>query len=239
MNAASIQSLVASRLPQRARWLFGNTILDFSRHNEPRNLTAEFLEWGLSDADVADIEHGSDLIVFVMWDFDEGGGATPALAVRQSDGKVFDVDVEASDLLSLLNSSLEAFIKGGPRAKFPVARVRQLFFRLALPPRIAAGSLRGVRSQRNDMAQTNDDAFAIFIDCGRLHETDPNRKATAICYACGVRHTGVCAVRIQDARDRSTTIFPLCEPCYDAPEKEDVIGRKYFEGARPHYEGRR
>ena len=110
MNAASIQSLVASRLPQRARWLFGNTILDFSRHNEPRNLTAEFLEWGLSDADVADIEHGSDLIVFGMWDFDEGGGATPALAVRQSDGKVFDVDVEASKPLSLLNISLEAFI---------------------------------------------------------------------------------------------------------------------------------
>ena len=32
------------------------------------------------------------------------------LAFRQSDGKVFDVDVEAYEPLSLLNSSLEAFI---------------------------------------------------------------------------------------------------------------------------------
>jgi len=110
MNAASIQSLVASRLPQRARWLIGNTILDFSRYSEPRNLTAEFAQWGLSDADVADIEHVSDFIVFGMWNFNGGGGARPALAVRQSDGKVFDVDVEADEPLSLLNSSLQAFI---------------------------------------------------------------------------------------------------------------------------------
>jgi len=110
MNAASIQSLIASRLPQRARWLIGEAILDFSRHSEPRNLTAEFLEWGLSEPDVADFEHVSDFIVFGMWNFDEGGGARPALAVRQSDGKVFDVDVEADEPFSLLNSSLEAFI---------------------------------------------------------------------------------------------------------------------------------
>ena len=32
------------------------------------------------------------------------------LAIRQSDGKVFDVDVEADESLCLLNSSLEAFI---------------------------------------------------------------------------------------------------------------------------------
>ncbi|HKD30480.1 MAG TPA: SUKH-4 family immunity protein [Xanthobacteraceae bacterium] len=69
-----------------------------------------FAEWGLSDADVADIEHGSDFIVFGMWNFDEGGGARPALAVRQTDGKVFWVDVEAYEPVSLLNSSLRAFV---------------------------------------------------------------------------------------------------------------------------------
>jgi hypothetical protein len=51
-----------------------------------------------------------DFIVFGMWNFNEGGGARPWLAVRQSDGKVFDVDLEAHDPLFVLNSSLEAFI---------------------------------------------------------------------------------------------------------------------------------
>ena len=111
MDAAAIQSVIASRLPQRARWLLGgNTPLDFSLHTEPRNLTAEFAEWGLSDADVTDIEQVSDFIVFGMWNFCEGGGARPALVVRQSDGKVFSVDVEADEPLFLLNSSLQAFI---------------------------------------------------------------------------------------------------------------------------------
>jgi hypothetical protein len=73
-------------------------------------LAAEFVNWGLSEADVADIEHGSDFIVFGMWNFNEGGGSRPALAVRQSDGKLFDVDVEVYEPLSLLNSSLETFI---------------------------------------------------------------------------------------------------------------------------------
>src|SRR5260370_34068960 len=91
MDAEAIQSATASRLPQRARWLIGdNTTLDFSLYNEPRSLAAEFVKWGLSEADVADIEHGSDFIVFGMWNFNEGGGARPALAVRQSDSKVVD-----------------------------------------------------------------------------------------------------------------------------------------------------
>jgi hypothetical protein len=64
----------------------------------------------LSDADVTDIEQVSDFIVFGMWNFCEGGGARPALVVRQRDGKVFSVDVEADDPVVLLNSSLEAFI---------------------------------------------------------------------------------------------------------------------------------
>jgi len=110
MDAAAIQSVIASRLPQRARWRIGNDTQDFSLHSDPCSLAAEFAKWGLSDADLADIEHGSDLIVFGMWNYNEGGGARPALVVRQSDGKVFGVDVEANDPLFVLNSSLEAFI---------------------------------------------------------------------------------------------------------------------------------
>jgi hypothetical protein len=110
MDAAATQSVIASRLPQRARWLIGNDTQDFSLHSEPCSLAAEFAKWGVSAADVADIEHRSDLIVFGMWNYNEGGGARPALVVRRSDGKVFGVDVEANDPLFVLNSSLEAFI---------------------------------------------------------------------------------------------------------------------------------
>jgi len=116
VDAASIQSAIASRLPQRARWLMPRTEsqyetpLDFSFYSEPRNLTAVFAEWGYSDADVTDIEQVSDFIVFGEEDYSEGGGAHPLLVVRQSDGKVFGVDVEAYEPLFLLNSSLQAFI---------------------------------------------------------------------------------------------------------------------------------
>src|SRR5215471_14580175 len=107
MDAASIQSAIASRLPQRTRWLIGNTTLDFSLYSEPNNLPAVAAELGCS---LPDAEQVSDFIVFGLWNFNEGGGARPLLVVRQSDGKVFDVDVESDEELYLLNSSLEAFI---------------------------------------------------------------------------------------------------------------------------------
>jgi hypothetical protein len=69
-----------------------------------------FAEWGLSDADVTDIEQVSDFIVFGKWSYAEGGGARSLLVVRQRDSKVFGVDVEGDEPLFLLNSSLPAFI---------------------------------------------------------------------------------------------------------------------------------
>src|SRR5262249_6642195 len=84
MDAGSVQSVIASRLPQRARWLIGNATLDFSLHSEPCSLAAEVAKWRLSHSDVAYIEPGSSFIVFGMWNFDEGRGARPALTVRQT-----------------------------------------------------------------------------------------------------------------------------------------------------------
>src|SRR5260370_16971782 len=82
MDAEAIQSATASRLPQRARWLIGdNTTLDFSLYNEPRSLAAEFVKWGLSEADVADIEHGPVLIVFCICNFTSHRAPPPALSV--------------------------------------------------------------------------------------------------------------------------------------------------------------
>ena len=107
MDAASIQSTIASRLPQRARWLIGHTPLDFSLYDVPRDLPAVTAEL---KCDLPDVEQVSDFIVFGMWNYAEGGGARPFLVVRQSDGKVFRVDVESDEELFLLNSSLQAFI---------------------------------------------------------------------------------------------------------------------------------
>jgi len=106
MNAASIRSLIASCLPQRARWLVDNKPDDYSFYSDPRNLSAVMAEW---QCDLSDVEQVPDFIVFGEYDHDEGL-AHPLLVVRQSDGKVFRVDVEADEPLVLLNSTLQAFI---------------------------------------------------------------------------------------------------------------------------------
>jgi hypothetical protein len=107
MDAASIQSAIASRQPQRARWLIDGIPGDYSFYSLPRNLTAVMAEW---ECDLSDVGQVPDFIVFGEGDYSEGGGAHTLLVVRQSDGKVFDVDVEDYEPLSLLNSSLQAFI---------------------------------------------------------------------------------------------------------------------------------
>ena len=107
MDAALIQSAIAFRLPERTRWLIDGTLGDYSFYSVPRNLTAVMAEW---KCDLSDVEQVPDFIVFGEGDYTEGGGALTLLVVRQSDGRVFDVDVEAYEPLHLLNSSLEAFI---------------------------------------------------------------------------------------------------------------------------------
>jgi hypothetical protein len=107
MDAGSIQSAIASRLPQRARWLIRGTPLDFSFYSVPRNLTAMMAEW-VWDATV--VEHASGFIVFGERDYAEGGGASNWLVVRRSDGNVYGMDAEREVPLFLLNSSLHAFI---------------------------------------------------------------------------------------------------------------------------------
>jgi hypothetical protein len=112
MDAGSIQSVIASRLPQRARWLIGNTPLDLFFYSEPRNLAAMIAAevTGDEEYDAPIVERPSDFIVFGEWDYSEGGGARPWPVVRRGDGKVFGVDVERDVPLFLLNSSLHAFI---------------------------------------------------------------------------------------------------------------------------------
>lgn len=108
MDIGSVQPAITSRLPQRARWLIGGTPLDFSFYSAPRYLTAIMATWEGWDA--AFVEQVSDLIAFGERDYAEGGGATPWLVVRLSDGNVFALDAESDMPLRLLNSSLEAFV---------------------------------------------------------------------------------------------------------------------------------
>jgi hypothetical protein len=49
-------------------------------------------------------------LAFGELDYNEGGGAQMWLAVRQTDGKVFSVDVEREPPALLLNSSFAAFV---------------------------------------------------------------------------------------------------------------------------------
>ena len=108
MDVGSVQPAITSRLPQRARWLIGGTPLDFSFYSAPRHLTANMA--AREGWDAAFVGQVSDMVAFGERDYAEGGGATPWLVVRPSDGNVFAVDAESDVPLRLLNSSLEAFI---------------------------------------------------------------------------------------------------------------------------------
>ena len=111
VDAAAIQSVIASRLPQRARWLIDDVPLDFSFHSELRNLAAVLEEHviGVEEGDLPVVERASDYIVFGEYDYGEGV-ARPWLVVRRSDGNVFRLQVENDVPLTVLNSSLLAFI---------------------------------------------------------------------------------------------------------------------------------
>jgi hypothetical protein len=97
MDTGSVQPTITSRLPQRARWIIGGTLLDFSFYSVPRHLPTIMAAWEGWDA--AFVEQVSDLVAFGERDYAEGGGATPWLVVRPSDGNVFAVDAESDEPL--------------------------------------------------------------------------------------------------------------------------------------------
>lgn len=103
-----IQSAVDTRLPIRARWMLRETPLDFeffSGSDGPRRL---------NNGDVG----GGDLpaewvgfLAFGRYDFAEGGGASPWIAVRDGDGEIYGLDIERRrEITFKFNSSLDRFI---------------------------------------------------------------------------------------------------------------------------------
>jgi hypothetical protein len=68
----------------------------------------------LTDADVVGgplPEEWSGCLVFGSYDYAEGGGASPWIAVRQQDGVVWALDIERADeTMTCFNSSIDRFI---------------------------------------------------------------------------------------------------------------------------------
>jgi hypothetical protein len=101
----SIETVVASSLPLRARWIVNGTSLDFDFSLLGQGLRT------LPDEPVAvGDEMKSDLLIFGQQDFAEGGGARPWLCVRKRDGWVYGFDPDEDKPLFLLNSSIERFV---------------------------------------------------------------------------------------------------------------------------------
>jgi hypothetical protein len=108
MDVEAIQRSIVGKLPRRARWdVLGTPVAyDFSiGHDGPRALVAHDFNFDPGDT-------WSDLLLFGAVDYADGGGASPYLVIRRTDGVVYGLDVErAGEPLFLLNSSLAHFIE--------------------------------------------------------------------------------------------------------------------------------
>jgi hypothetical protein len=104
----AILATVDARLPKRARWLLAGTPLDFDFSTDRYRLRH------VTDGDVVGgpvPEEWSDCRVIGMYDYAEGGGASPWIAIRESDGSVCGLDIERDgEMTFIFNSSLDRFI---------------------------------------------------------------------------------------------------------------------------------
>src|SRR5215471_5036491 len=100
-------SAIISGLPIRARWMLGDTPLDFDFAQAQAGLRM------VMTGDVSgDIEEAwSDLLVFGRYDYAEGGGASPWITIRRADGAVCGLDVERDPAIFVFNSSIKRFIR--------------------------------------------------------------------------------------------------------------------------------
>jgi hypothetical protein len=103
-----MRTFVLDRLPRRARWNICGSALDFA-----------FLPEGLDlrQIDPGDIvggpipEEWAGCWVFGMYNYADGGGASPWIAVRERDGFVCGLDAEREGSAPFIfNSSLDRFI---------------------------------------------------------------------------------------------------------------------------------
>ncbi len=104
----AILTAIDARLPRRARWLVGGTPLDFDFSAE------RFMLRRVNDRDVVGgpvPQEWSNCLLIGMYDYAEGGGASPWIAIRESDGSVCGLDIEREgETTFIFNSSLDRFI---------------------------------------------------------------------------------------------------------------------------------
>jgi hypothetical protein len=104
----AILSTINKFLPTRARWMLRGAPLDFDFSIDRYGLRR------MTDNDVVGgpvPEEWTDCRLIGMYNYDEGGGASPWIAIRGSDGFVCGLDVErAGESTFIFNSSLDRFI---------------------------------------------------------------------------------------------------------------------------------
>ncbi len=110
LDLGAIQSAAVAGLPDRARWVIDGMPLDFDFRDARRGLRR------ITSEDVvgrAIPNEWSDLLIFGEYDYAEGGGARPWIAVRASDGAACGLDVEQADerAVFLFNSSIGGFVQ--------------------------------------------------------------------------------------------------------------------------------
>ena len=106
LDRKTIETVLASGLPECARWLLDGATLDFQFTVSRLGLRRLREEERPSDD-----APSNELLVFGEQDFAEGGGAHPWLCARMPDGWIcgFDPDND-DDPVFLLNSSAERFV---------------------------------------------------------------------------------------------------------------------------------
>ena len=66
----------------------------------------------------------------------------------------------------------------------------------------------------------------IVVNCGRILQGDEKQGLPVFCFVCGAAHRASCVARIQDKE--STTIVPLCEPCFASGDRANAVTRKFW-----------
>jgi hypothetical protein len=107
-DPSAVLAAINSRLPREARWFVFGTPLDFDFSTDRYRLRR------LTESDVVGTpvpEEWSDCRLIGRYDYAEGGGASPWIAIRETDGAVHGLDIERyENNASVFNSSLDRFI---------------------------------------------------------------------------------------------------------------------------------
>jgi hypothetical protein len=104
----AIRSGIDSRLARQARWMIGDTPLEFDFSPDRYGLRR------VADRDAVGglvPNEWSGYRLFGVYDYAEGGGASPWIAFRERDGYVCGLDIERQgETVFVFNSSVDCFI---------------------------------------------------------------------------------------------------------------------------------